>query len=628
MYGRVEPISGQPSRRGDSFLAKEYSAETRAARTRRMNCWIYFVLFILTAVSVVIIIVTYSTRPVNKLKTTLAGRKYDWPATCDQRLQWWQTGIIYQIYPRSFQDSNGDGVGDLRGIMQRLDHLKFIGVQTVWLSPVYKSPMKDFGYDVSDYYQIDPLFGNLRDFDAMLKAMGEKDIKLVMDFVPNHTSDLNQWFIDSVNRENGKDDWYMWADPKANSVLPANESYPNNWISVFSGSMWNYNTKRSQFYLHQFLKEQPDLNYTNPEVVQASYDVISFWLNKGVDGFRIDAIKHVFENPLLPDEVRNPNFKPGEPPYSSLIHNETTDYPPLHQLCKDWRKVIDKFSTSQKPRFAVGEAYDPIREIMKYYGTNGDEFHFPFNFFLLTLGDFTGTGVNKTVEDWMSHAPRCGWPNWVVGNHDNNRISKRRGNAYVRAVNAINLLLPGTPTTYYGEEINMQHVDIDLSEAKDPFALQNPDIYKTVGRDPERTPMQWNRSANAGFTNAGVKPWLPVASDYQTRNVAAQRADTHSDLWWYRSLANLRSSHDSFKYPGYQAIKATKDVFAFLRFHRTDTYNYLVVTNLGQKTSVDLSAVSDAGDIVLSSTFKRVGTVGLAAIDLDVGEVLVFRINK
>lgn len=606
---------------------QEYTAEQRIAWVRRLRRLVYVLLILITIISVVVIIVTYITLPVNKLKANIPGRKYDWRG-CNQKLEWWQTGVIYQIYPRSFQDTNNDGVGDLRGIIQRMDYLKDIGIKTIWLSPVYKSPMKDFGYDVSDYYDIDPLFGNLRDFDDLMRAADNRSLKVIMDFVPNHTSDLNQWFIDSVNEVNGKENWYMWADPKANSPSSVETSYPNNWVSVFSGSMWTYNSARQQFYLHQFLKEQPDLNYTNPEVVQASYDILAFWLNKGVDGFRFDAIKHTFENPSLVDEVPNPNYRQGQPPYDSLIHNETTDFPPLHQLCKDWRKIIDKYSTSQKPRFAVGEIYDPIREIMKYYGTNGDEFNFPFNFFLLTLQDFTGTNVNKTVEDWMSLSPKCSWPNWVVGNHDNNRISKRRGNQYVRAVNAINLLLPGTPTTYYGEEINMQHVDIDLSQAKDPFALQNPTIYKTVGRDPERTPMQWNSSANAGFTGAGVTPWLPIANDSKTRNVANQLKESHSDLSWYKALVKLRSNTKSFQYPGYQAVKATKDVFAFLRFHDDDPSSYLVVANLGAAATVDFSFVSEAGQVAVSSTFNRAGNVALANLELKAGEVLVFKINK
>ena len=604
---------------------QEYTPEQKLAWVRRMRRLVYVILILITIISIVVIVITYITLPVNKLKANIPGRKYEW-GKCGDNLKWWQTGVIYQIYPRSFQDTNNDGVGDLRGVIQRLDYLKKIGIKTIWLSPVYKSPMKDFGYDVSDYYDIDPLFGNLRDFDDLMREVDNRSLKLIMDFVPNHTSDLNQWFIDSANRSNGKEGWYMWADPKANAPGPVENRYPNNWVSVFSGSMWTYHPQRQQFYLHQFLKEQPDLNFSNPEVVEASNDILSYWLTKGVDGFRFDAIKHVFENPTLVDEVPNPKYDSSQPPYNSLIHNETTDFPPLHQLCKDWRKVLDRYSTSQKPRFMVGEAYDPIKEIMKYYGDNGDEFDFPFNFFLLTLNDFTGTNVNKTVEDWMSHAPKCSWPNWVVGNHDNNRISKRRGNTYVRAVNAINLLLPGTPTTYYGEEINMQHVDIDLTQAKDPFALQNPSIYKTVGRDPERTPMQWDSTANAGFTSPGVTPWLPIANDSATRNVAVQWNDTHSDLSWYRALVKLRSAHKSFQYPGYQAIMGTNDVYAFLRFHDSDTANYLVVTNLGKDTTVDLSVVSDAGQVVLSSNFNRAGNIALSHVELKAGEVIVFKI--
>ena len=605
--------------------------EAIAYRNKRRRCRVYVVLLVVVIVSLTALSIALLNGPRNQLKSNLPGRQYVYsPIDCNQDLQWWQTSIIYQIYPRSFQDSNNDGIGDLKGIEQRLSHFENIHVGAVWLSPMFKSPMKDFGYDVSDYKDIDPIFGNMNDFDSLLAAMQKKNIKLILDFVPNHSSDQHAWFIESrSSRDNPKRDWYMWAEPKGyNNGKPIP---PNNWISVFSGSMWQYDNRTNQFYLHQFLVEQPDLNYTNPEVVEASRDILRFWLGKGVDGFRIDAIKHVYENPKLPDEVPDPNYRPGvDPPYSSLIHNETTDFPPLHWLNRQWRLVFDEYSKT-KPRFAVGEAYDPIDIIMKYYGSQQQpEFHFPFNFFLLTLPTWTGRTVNETVDTWMSKMPACGWPNWVVGNHDNHRIYNRRGAEYVKAVNAINLLLPGTPTTYYGEEINMRNVKISLADTQDPFGLQNPDIYETVSRDPERTPMQWDASPNAGFSAAGVKTWLPISPDFKTVNVESENADPLSHLAFYRNLSLLRQSSPAWRYPNYQSVLADDDIYAFLRFHQADAHAYLVTANLGSANITrDLSSVSDLASIQLSSNPALMGrTVRLHDVSMSPGEVIVYKINQ
>ncbi|RDD39344.1 Maltase A3 [Trichoplax sp. H2] len=604
--------------------------EEAAYRNRRRRCYVFVFLLICIIGAAILLLVAFTTGPSNSLKTNLRGREFTYHPTCDQNLQWWQTSIIYQIYPRSFQDSNNDGVGDLKGIEQRLSHFKDIHVDAVWLSPMFKSPMKDFGYDVSDYTDVDPIFGNMADFDSLLAAMQKQGIKLILDFVPNHSSDQHEWFIESRSSlNNPKRQWYMWAEPKGmdadNNPIP-----PNNWISVFSGSMWEFDNKTNQFYLHQFLVEQPDLNYTNPEVVEASKNVLRFWLNKGVDGFRIDAIKHVYENPKLPDEVPDPNYRPGvDAPYSSLIHNETTDFPPLHWLNRQWRSVFDEYSKT-KPRFAVGEAYDPIDIIMLYYGTQQQpEFHFPFNFFLLTLPKWTGNTLNQTVHDWMSKMPACGWPNWVVGNHDNHRISNRRGPKLVKAVNAVNLLLPGTPTTYYGEEINMRNVKISLADTQDPFGLQNPDIYESVSRDPERTPMQWDDSPNAGFSASGIKTWLPIADDYKSVNVKVEKANPNSHLNFYRSLATLRQSSPAWRYPNYRAVYADDSLFAFLRFHSTDSHAFLVTVNLGSATITrDLSMVSDVGTVRLASNPALTGEVNLHQVTLTSGEVVVYQINQ
>ncbi|KAJ8250646.1 hypothetical protein COCON_G00225680 [Conger conger] len=425
--------------------------------------------------------------------------------------RWWQSSAVYQIYPRSFKDSDNDGVGDLKGIKEKLDHFDYLNIKAIWISPFYKSPMKDFGYDIEDFREIDPLFGTMKDFEDLLNAMHDKGLKLIMDFIPNHTSDKHKWFLLSQNRTSRYEDYYIWAN--CTPFAP-----PNNWVSVFGNSSWTYDEARGQCYLHQFLKEQPDLNFRNPLVRQEMKAIMQFWLDKGVDGFRMDAVKHMLEAAHLRNE---PQVDPDMPPEDvnsefDLYHDYTTSQLGLHDILRNWRVEMDRYSREPgRYRFMVTESYDyeEIEKTMMYYGTETvKESDFPFNFYLIDLPQqLSGEGAFSLVNRWMTNMPKGKWANWVVGNHDKPRIASSAGRAYTRVINMLLLTLPGTPTTYYGEEIGMENVNV--TEIQDPFGKFNPN----ASRDPQRSPMQWNAEPYAGFSRN--ETWLPIHPDYATVNV-------------------------------------------------------------------------------------------------------------
>ena len=529
-------------------------------------------------------------------------------------LQWWQTTVIYQAYPRSFQDSDGDGNGDLNGIRSRLDHFTDIGVGTVWLNPIYVSPQRDNGYDISNYTAIDSLYGNMSDFKNLLADLHKNGLRLLLDFIPNHSSDEHPWFEESRSSpNNSKRDWYIWADGR-------NGGPPNNWISVFGGSAWTFDNTTEQYYYHAFADFQPDLNYRNPEVQAAMEDVIKFWLDLGVDGFRVDAANFLLEDPKLRNETRDPSFPKGNCTtnitspdcYSSLIHNLTTNYNGIHTIIRSWRKVLDSYSDKGQVRFMVGEIYDPINIVASYYD---GQFDFPFNFILLLNSNWTGTQVSFLVSQWLDGIPEGAWSNWVLGNHDKARIATKAGLYLARAMNVLLLTLPGTPTTYYGEEIMMTDVYVPPPDRHD---------LSGQGRDKERTPMQWNTSANAGFTFPDTKPWLPLATNYSTYNVEVEGKDTHSPLSLYQKLTELRSSHPALQYPGYKHVYNSTDVFAYLR--SVNSSEILVVINFSTKqVTVDVSGRVKLEDptIVLSSNLNRTGTVKLTDVSLLGGEALL-----
>jgi alpha-glucosidase len=519
---------------------------------------------------------------------------------------WWQKGVIYQIYPRSFQDSNGDGIGDLPGITQRLDYLsETLGVDAVWLSPIYPSPMHDFGYDVADYTDIDPLFGTLADLDRLLDEVHQRGLKLILDLVPNHTSDEHPWFIESrSSRDNPKRDWYIWRDPAPDG------GPPNNWLSHFGGPAWTFDEHTGQYYLHQFVKQQPDLNYRNPEVVDAMLNVMRFWLDRGVDGFRVDVIGLMMKDPEFRDEPPNPAWN-GIDPFESLLHIYTANLPEVHEPIRQMRAVLDSYDD----RMMVGETYLPNDMLMLYYGSADMlECHLPFNFQLITA-PWDAAGVRKMVDDYEAVLPLDAWPNWVLGNHDRHRLATRVGLDQARVANMLLLTLRGTPTCYYGDELGMQDVPIPLEKVQDPPAVNQPEIAHIVGRDPERTPMQWDDSPNAGFAAPDVKElWLPLAANYKEVNVASELNDPRSFLNFFRKLLAYRKASPALQWGSYRSIdpgstETRENCFVYER--RADKERVIVALNFSEKEQRLSLPQSEEGKVMLSTMLDREGNVHL-----------------
>lgn len=479
---------------------------------------------------------------------------------------WWQTGIIYQVYPRSFQDSNNDGIGDLRGILKRLDHLQWLGITAVWLSPIYPSPMADFGYDISDYTGIHPLFGTMEDFDELLEEVHRRDMKLVLDLVPNHTSDQHPWFLESRSSlNNPKRDWYIWEDAREDGEVP------NNWLSVFGGNAWEWDKTTKQYYYHAFLKEQPDLNWRNPEVQKAMFDVMRFWLDKGVDGFRVDVMWHMIKDKELRDNPPNPSYQPHMATYEQLLPVYSTDQPEVHSIVRQMRKVLDQYNE----RMMIGEIYLPIHKLVTYYGSATERgAHLPFNFTLLSL-PWTAPGISAAISEYEGALPENGWPNWVLGNHDQPRLASRVGTEQAKVAAMLLLTLHGTPTIYYGDEIGMTDVSIPPEEIQDPQGLNMPD--KNLSRDPQRTPMQWNNDQYAGFSDR--YPWLRVDASYVEKNVQAQKQDHSSVLWFYKKLIALRQQEPSLMTGKYIPVFTDQQIIAYTR-KTNDDNGFLIILNL------------------------------------------------
>ena len=532
---------------------------------------------------------------------------------------WWQTAIVYQIYPRSFQDTAGNGVGDLNGILERLDYVKSIGVETIWLSPIYPSPMADFGYDVADYCAINPLFGNMEDFDRLLEAAHAREMKLILDLVPNHTSDEHAWFTASrSSRDNPQRDWYIWADPAPDG------GPPNNWVSFFGGPAWTLDELTGQYYLHQFVAKQPELNYRNPAVRQAMLDVMRFWLDKGVDGFRVDVIWLMMKDPALRDEPVNPDWD-GRNTQEKLIHIYTNNLPEVHDVIRDMRAVLDEYGPGE--RVMVGEIYMPYDQLLNYYGADNDECHLPFNFWLI-LTAWDAQAVRAQVEEYEAALASDQWPNWVLGNHDQHRIATRVGPAQARVANMLLLTLRGTPTCYYGDEIAMQDVAIPPEFIQDPPALLQPEIADEIGRDPERTPMQWNAAPNAGFSPPGVQTWLPVAHDYAQNNVAEQEIQADSMLNFFKALSFLRADEPALHRGSYATVSSGADqVFAYRR-DAAGHASFLIVLNFGDAAhTLDLSSAGHRGVIEVATGMQRSGELDLDKLDLVADEGLVIRLT-
>jgi len=490
---------------------------------------------------------------------------------CEAKRQapWWERGVIYQIYPRSFQDSDADGVGDLAGIESRLDYLAGLGIDAIWLSPIYPSPMADFGYDVADYCGIDPMFGDLVGFDRLLAAVHARGLKLLLDFVPNHSSDLHPWFVESrASRDNPKRDWYIWRDPAPDG------GPPNNWISDFGGSSWEWDETSDQFYLHAFLPSQPDLNWREPQVREAMMAVLRFWLDRGVDGFRIDVLWHIIKAADLPDNPINADWTPDRTQRDRLIQRYSTDQPEAHAIAAQFRELADSYGD----RVLIGEICLPDDRLARWYGTvDRPQVHLPVNFHLVE-NTWNAASLRRMIADYEASLPQIGWPNWVHGSHDARRIVARVGEAQARVAAMLLLTLRGTPTLYQGDEIGIGEVMIPPDRVRDPQDLRQPGLG--IGRDRSRTPIPWDASAYAGFST--VDPWLPLNEDWRARNVAAQVQDSSSLLSLYRSLLALRRSHDALAIGDFTLIDSADDVLAYVRRHAGECL--LIALNLGDQT--------------------------------------------
>lgn len=479
-------------------------------------------------------------------------------------MQWWQTGVVYQIYPRSFQDSNGDGIGDLQGIIDRVDHLNgtpdSLGVDAIWLSPTFPSPMKDFGYDVADYTAVSPEFGDLAAMDALIGACHARGIKLLLDYVPNHSSDQHPWFRASrSSRDNPFRDWYYWRDPKPDG------SPPNNWLGAFGGGGWELDPATGQMYLHSFLKEQPDLNWRNPAVVRAMHDVLRYWFRRGIDGFRIDVLGMVLKDPQLQDNPANEAWDPSvdRRERSRQIWRYNRNWPEVFDATRALRAVADEFPD----KMLVGEVFGSAETLAAYYGGGAlDGLHLAFNFNLLGGYDLPHTAWDAaawrhTVAAAEAALPPGAQAAWALGNHDQPRLVTRynfdgRGVERARAAAMVLLTLRGTPFVYYGEEIGMR--DVAIPEGR----LQDPARFRATGRDPERTPMQWADVPGGGFTTG--EPWLPVGD--LAANVAVEQDDPDSLLALYRQLIRLRRATPALHSGTYQALDGgPHEVFAYER---------------------------------------------------------------
>ena len=480
---------------------------------------------------------------------------------------WWRDGIIYQIYPRSFADSNGDGIGDLQGIISKLDYLQDLGVDAIWLSPINPSPDVDFGYDVSNYLEIDPKYGSLEDFDDLLQAAHQHSIRVILDLVLNHTSDQHPWFVQArSSRDNPYHDWYLWKDPAAGGRVP------NNWQAVFGGRAWEYDPTVGQYYYHMFYKQQPDVNWRNPEVRQALLDVFRFWAGRGVDGFRLDVYNVYFKDA----HYRNNPSKMGIRGFDRQEHLYDCDQPELIPLLQEIRQVLDGYPQ----RYAVGETFNANPRNAAQYCQPG-LLHQTFNFAFL-LSPWKPARFLKAIQEWEGNLAPESTPTYVLNNHDNPRSATRYARGEDDEINkvaaALLLTQRGTPFLYYGEEIGMRDVPIPRSQIQDPVGKRFWPFY--AGRDGCRSPMQWDSSPHAGFTRG--EPWLPAHTNAAARNAVSQRANSGSLWHFYQSLIQLRKSVPALRDGMFLPLTFDpKTLLAYLRQTQEDTI--MVILNFSRR---------------------------------------------
>ncbi len=496
---------------------------------------------------------------------------------------WWRDGIIYQIYPRSFADSNNDGLGDLKGIISKLDYLQSLGIDAIWLSPIYPSPDKDFGYDISNYCDVDPRYGTLEEFDTLVEEVHKREMKIVMDMVLNHTSDQHPWFRESrSSRDNPKRDWYIWQPPGKPASSNGRGKVPNNWQACFGGNAWEYDQLTGEYYLHLFTRQQPDVNWRNPQVRQAQMEVFRFWLERGVDGFRLDVFNAYFKDPGL----RNNPVKPGLRAFNRQHHVHDMDQPEMIHLLNELRVLLDSYPE----RFAVGETYFATPQKTRTY-TGPDRLHAAFSFDFtsysseiaaaLHIYPWSPRWIMKQIiaREKVFNAPGC-FPTTVLSNHDLPRAATRyiRGEDDGMAKILVTLLLTlrGTPYMYQGEEIGMRDIPLKYKEIVDPPGRKYWPFYP--GRDGCRSPMQWNDSTHAGFSVA--KPWLKVHKNFLHRNVAAQEHDPGSLLNFTRKLIDLRKKHPSLYQGEFLPIQSSHKILAYIR--KAGEESILVVCNFSK----------------------------------------------
>ncbi|XP_046826186.1 alpha-glucosidase-like [Vespa crabro] len=525
--------------------------------------------------------------------------------------KWWKNMLLYQIYPRSFKDSNGDGVGDIKGIISKLDYFQDLKVDAIWLSPFYSSPMFDMGYDISNFTEVDPIFGTLQDFKDLIKGTHERGMKLIVDFVPNHTSDKHKWFEMSIKKIDPYTNYYVWR--KGRTLPNGTITYPNNWISTYNDPGWIWNEERQEYYYHQFSTFQIELNYNSTELREEMKNVLKFWSALGVDGFRMDAAPYYYEDQKFLDEpLSGTIYNPHD--YYSTKKIYTRDQPETYDLVQSWRDLLDEYSIKEKcPKVLIIEAYASVNYTMDYY-KHGAHFPFNFNFIDKLNKDSTGSDVAKYVEDWMSNMPDDSVANWVSGNHDNRRLVSRIGEKRARIIMILVFLLPGVAVIYNGDEIGMEDTVLSWEDTKDNEACNaGKDKYLSKSRDYGRTPFQWDNSTSAGFST-NPKPWLPLNSNYLKLNLANEKISKDS---FYNMIVFLSKFKKDFPTENEEFVMKVpnKNVLAFSRHTKDDKPVYIVANYGNNDEHVDMKIFNDVPQ-------KLILYYATESCDISIGDVI------